>query len=358
LWSGGIAALAGDFESLFVRERHTAELAHLLGVTNPHLVWSYPPTAFLPMLPFAMLPYAAAVAAWTLVGIVAYLAAGGLLKPRLVNIAVIAGVALAPGVFLAASYGQTALITSALIAVAITQATARPLLAGGLAALLVAKPHLAIVVPVAFIALQAWRALAAMAAAGLVLMAVTLLAFGLEPWRLFIDITLPQQLGYLNAPRFDYVMLIAPFFIGRSLGLDPSSAYLAQSALSVAVLAVLWFAVSREADRNVHLLMAASAALIASPYLQVYELPILVLAVARIVASDASAERLGRPLLFGLMAAVTVLPFVTLAILTKSGINFTALIPLALLIALAVRAAYLSGSRRYARGRSGSRYLS
>lgn len=62
LWSGGIAALNGQFGALFDKTLHADTVGRLLGIPAPPLMWSYPPTALLPVLPLALLPYLPACA--------------------------------------------------------------------------------------------------------------------------------------------------------------------------------------------------------------------------------------------------------------------------------------------------------
>jgi hypothetical protein len=338
LWSGGIAALGGDFASLFDKTLHADELVRLLGLPGTSLVWSYPPTAILPLIPLALLPYAWASAVWSIAGVSAYVfAAGGLGTDKKDGIARLAAAALCPGVFMCLAYGQTALLTSAALVFGLCNAHRRPVIASCCLALLGAKPQIALVVPVMLAGIGAWRTFAGTALLVVAYVGVTLAGFGFEPWRLFFGITLPQQVAILGAPTFNVGMMISPYFMLRGLGLPVASSYVLQLSFSVVVMGWLFVSLRRERDVNIRILMVACAALTASPYMQAYELPLLVLAVARICSSHASCARLGDRWLSAVIACASVATFLAWILMQLLNINFTALIPLALLLGLGCR---------------------
>jgi hypothetical protein len=338
LWSGGVAALSGNFEVLFDKVLHREELARLLGIPRPSLVWSYPPTAILPLVPLALLPYAWAGAAWTIAGVSVYVrVAGAIGTDKKEAAARLAAVALCPGVFLCLTYGQTAFFTSALLIIGIREAHRWPVFAGACMALLVAKPHVALVVPVALVALKAWRALVLTALFVAAFVGATILAFGLEPWKLFWNTTLPAQVAVLNAPTFQVSMMISPYFLLRGLGLSIDASYALQLWLSLLSMTWLFFCLRREPDEKIRVLLVACVALVVSPYMQAYELPLLVAAVSGICASKDSCLRLGDRWLTAMFAGVTLVPFVILTQLTELHVNFVALVPLTLLLGLGWR---------------------
>jgi alpha-1,2-mannosyltransferase len=338
LWAGGHAGLSGQFDVLFDRAAHRDEVARLLDVPPSNLMWSYPPTTILLVTPLALLPYGWAVAAWTIGGVAAYLAAAGDWRREWSSPARLLAIALAPGVFLCVMYGQTTLLTAAALAAGISQARTRPWIAGAALAMLAAKPHAALIVPVALVALGAWRAFFATGVWVAAFCAATLLMFGVEPWRLFLDVTLEQQVAVMTAQKYSVGMMISPYFFGRGLGLTTGEAGVLQALVAVWAFAWMFASVKVERDPNIRFLLIACAALLASPYLQLYELPLLVLAVARVLSSRASIERIGNCGVMALAAAVTIVPFVTLCILTKSGVNAAPLIPVAILLSFGLAA--------------------
>jgi hypothetical protein len=138
LWAGGIAAYNNHFACLFDEASHVTELGRRLGVPPPHLIWSYPPTALLPVFPLGMLPFEAAVAVWTIAGVFAYLLAAGIRDvSRRDWVPWLLAIAFCPGVFICFAYGQTAFLTSAALIAGIVEARRRPVIASMCLAVLV-----------------------------------------------------------------------------------------------------------------------------------------------------------------------------------------------------------------------------
>ena len=334
LWTGGHAALSGAYEDLFVRVRHTADIERLLGVTHPALAWSYPPTAQIPLVPFALLPYPVAVALWTVLGSTLYLAALGVRNARPETLATLAAVALAPGVFLCVTYGQTALFTTAILFFGLKWSRSSPWLAGSVLALLVCKPQLGILVPAALIGFGAWRAIAATAAMSLAYLVTSLLLLGPGPWRYFLEITVPQQADLFRLERFDATMLFAPFFVLREFGIGPDAAMFLQGLLGLALMGALMAGLRRLQDFEVQFALIALAALLVSPYMQSYELPLLALATGRLVLNRSAASELRGVTLAVVLCVSTIGALLALSILIRSGVNYLSPMLLAAFVAV------------------------
>jgi hypothetical protein len=133
-----------------------------------HLIWSYPPTLLLLLLPAAWLPYLASWAVWTLLGLAGYL----LIIRRTAPHHLIIWWALAfPGAFQNFGYGQNGFLSVILLGGGLLLLESNPFLGGLLLGLFSYKPHLAVLVPLALLAGRRWRALAGLltGAAALVL---------------------------------------------------------------------------------------------------------------------------------------------------------------------------------------------
>jgi hypothetical protein len=334
LWTGGHAALSGAYEDLFIKVRHTAEIERLLGVTHPALAWSYPPTAMIALTPFALLPYPAAVLAWAILEVALFLAALGVRNAQGETLATVAAVALVPGVFLCVTYGQTALLTAAILYFGLRWARETPWLSASVLALLVCKPQLGLMLPAALIGLGAWRAIAATGVMSFVYLAATVAILGLEPWRLFFEITLPQQAGLFSQERIDSTMLFAPFFVLRELGMDPNFAMWMQVVLSIALMVGVIAGLRRLQDFDAQFVLVAMAAMLASPYMQSYELPLVALAAGRIVLHRNGASEVGSASLAVILGVVTIGALLSLSVFIRSGVNYMS--PLLLVTFLAV----------------------
>ncbi len=350
LWAGAVSVLQGHLTSVFDSGLHSAEIGRLLAIPPPSLMWSYPPTALLLVLPFGLLPFPVASAIWIGLGLIAYfLAAGAMSVGRPDRTIWFAAILLCPGVATCAAYGQTAFLTSAALIVGLLEARRRPMVSGLCFALLAAKPQVAIVVPFALAALGAGRAVLATAFFVCLYLGATVLVFGVEAWRLFMDITMPQQFAVLNSEAFKPVMMMSPYFLFRGLGASLWWSYTLQVVVSVVALVTVCVPLMRERDENIQILVIACAALVTSAYMQTYELPLLVAAVARVCASRTGFTRFSGKRIHVLLASVTIGMLIAMGIVMTMKVNVIAVILIGLLGWLARD--ILSESRAKDRGR-------
>jgi hypothetical protein len=361
-WAGAVSALHGELGAVFDSKLHDAELGGLLGIPPPPLMWSYPPTALLLMLPVGVLSFPWAIGLWTVAGVCAYLLAAGFRGVSQNDRApFVAAIALCPGVFMCFAYGQTAFLTSAAFIGGLTEARRRPAFAGLCLALLAAKPQIALVVPIVLVAMGAWRALFATCLFTSLFVGATLIVLGLDAWRLFIDITVPQQFAVLSSPSFRPLVMISPYFFFRELGCAEVVSYALQLLVSVGVATWVFVTIRFERDENIRILMVSSSALLISAYMQSYEVPLLVAAVARICASETSLTKISCNEVTFLVFCVTLGMFAAIVVVFMSGVNLTPLVSLAILAWSSLRAvsnfdAALPSSLSYGQVRLLSKY--
>jgi hypothetical protein len=111
------------------------------GISYP---FPYPPPFLLLLWPFGLMPYAVARAAWIIVTFAAYLAATCAPDWRK---SMIAAAALAPTVVVSSIYGQSGLISGALMIGGARLVSYRPVLAGVLFGALIYKPQIGVLIP-------------------------------------------------------------------------------------------------------------------------------------------------------------------------------------------------------------------
>jgi Glycosyltransferase family 87 len=347
-WMGGKAAWSGDFGVLFDRTQHGPEVARMVGIPSSILAWSYPPTALMFFAPFGLLPYGLACAVWTLLGLVVFYAAAGGFGDRRLDWRVLLGLVFVPGVFLCVSYGQTALITSAILWFGLDLARLRPVLAGALLGLFVVKPQLGILLPVALLGLGAWRAILATAVFAAGYLAITFALFGLEPWLLFWTVTLPQQVAWLigcpigpqmteliacpNGPQ----MILSVLDMLAGLGVPVRLAYGLQFALTLGVMATTFVLMRWEVNPNLRFLGFGAAVMLATPYVLSYELVLIALAVVRVLHDPDAMARLGANAVTGLVIGTTLGMMFLVTMLVRVGVNFASLVFAGILVTVAL----------------------
>lgn len=311
-YATGRLALAGEAASAYDSAGLAAAQAAVVGPTGAEMPYPYPPAFMLLTAPFAFLSYPLALAAWVLCGAFFYLWA----SRRFGSLPLAAA---QPPVLLNAMIGQTGFLTGGLLLLGSRWLAERPDKAGLLLGLLVLKPQLALMLPVAVVAARAWAAIpAAIASAAAVLLLGTLL-LGIDTAQAFLassgDFT-----ALLTGDRLTWPELASPFALARDLGLGAGPAAIIQLAFMAFAATLVWLSWRGGWEQRVPILCVASLA--ASPYLQSYDSLPLLAAIAWF-ATTAPAKAL---LLYGLSA----LPLVSqseLASLPNS-------LPLATLLAL------------------------
>src|SRR5215469_9805419 len=161
-----------------------ARFAHWLAHPLPLHPWLYPPHALLLLLPFGRLPFAPAGVLFLALGFVAMVsAAWQFAKTRTERVIHAASLVLCPAAAFTVCLGQNTFVTCALLLAGFGTLRRRPVFGGALLGIVTYKPQLWLMVPVALIAARQWKALVAACGAALLLIAVSVALFGIEPWR-------------------------------------------------------------------------------------------------------------------------------------------------------------------------------
>jgi hypothetical protein len=251
---------------------HEAEKA-AVGAEVPLWPWFYPPTLLMAVLPLAWLPFLAALGVWLTVQLVAYLTVAYNVAPhRLTPIAALLFPAAADALF----SGQNGCLNAVLIGGALLLLERRPLLAGVLIGLLTYKPHLGILIPVALIAGGYWRTVLAAALTAVVLVALSVAVFGVEPWRAFLDAAPLARLS-VEEGLAAWSNMPTAFVAARMLGLEVAPAWAVQGAAALAAAVAVAWLWRRPVPLGVRAAGLVLAMPLATPYAQFYDLAILVL---------------------------------------------------------------------------------
>jgi len=247
-----------------------AEAAAVHGSKALYL-WCYPPTFQLVIAPLALAPYRAAFAIFNVLGLAAYLAMTRLMSRE--RIALLVALAF-PAVFQNFMQGQNGFLTTAILGGGLLLMDKRPWLAGAILGLLVIKPHLALLLPVLTLGTGRWRTIGGAAVSVIVLTGLSVLAFGLEPWRAFfatlpnVSLALSSGALPLNKTPTLFVMMIqlgAPVLVAQGL----------QILIAAAAAAATLAAWRRKGPWPLKAGLACLATLIALPYAFDYDLVLL-----------------------------------------------------------------------------------
>lgn len=277
-WSAGKLALHGAAVRAYDPDaQHAAEVANLGHGFAGALEWNYPPAFFFIVAPLAALPFASAFVIWCVATLAAYAATVAKIARR-ADAAIFA--CAAPPVLAVWMSGQNGLLTAALVGLALLFIEKRPALGGIVLGLLSYKPQFGLLFPLALAAGGYWRAFLWAGASAVAANGAAVVMFG--------GATLD---GFLHAMRVTGDMRIAHagmgwnklqslYALARSLGLSGTIAWSAQALLSalIALAVVACWRAPLSYVRKASVLAAAIP--LVTPYILVYDLPMLAVAAA------------------------------------------------------------------------------
>jgi arabinofuranan 3-O-arabinosyltransferase len=325
-WSAAYLALHGRAAEIYDLNAFHAFQQTIVGSPLDGYHYSYPPVMLLMSAPFALIPYVPGLFAWLIAGWYAFYRALKLAMPgRGVLLLALAS----PAVLINAVGGQNGTWTAALLGGGLGLLERRPYLAGALFGLMVYKPHLALLVPVALAAGRQWRAIVAAAVTAALILGASWLIFGPELWAHYARNLTALRHVILEediSPR-----MVSVFIAMRSLGASVATAYWVQGAFAAVAclaVAVVWFRNTLAALKNAVLLLATC---LTAPYLQDYDLVFGAIVVAWLWQQPVESERAERALQIG-CGLLLVLPLVAAALKHLTGIAFGPLFVLPLFV--------------------------
>jgi hypothetical protein len=271
-WSAGRLALHGNPAAAYDIAIHRGvELGAAPGTGL--MPFPYPPPFLLVVTVFAFPSFPFAYALWDVVTGALYAFAGRRIAP-------LAYVLANPPVLVAAMIGQSSLLTSAILIAGLSLVSSSPFVAGAILGLLIIKPQLALMLPVAMLAGRQWRVIAGAVLSSSTALLLALLVFGSDSYRGFFAI-LPHYVGYMSEARWDWAELASPFALLRYFGAGQAVALGFQGIICIAAGIITAIAWARDWENKVPVLGATS--LLASAYLFTYDAILLILPAAVLI---------------------------------------------------------------------------
>ncbi len=192
-----------------------------------------------------------------------------------------------PAVFVNLGHGQNGFLSAALLGGALALLDRRPVIAGILFGLLAYKPQLGILIPFVLIATGRWTAFAAAAATVTVLAAVVTAIFGWSIWPAFLDASGGARQALLEDGAVGWEKIQTVFAWVRMWGGPPALANAAQTIVTLAAIAGLAWLWRRPLPFAFKAAALAIAAVIAAPFSADYDMTLLAVAIAFLVAEGA-----------------------------------------------------------------------
>ena len=295
----GHPALAWDWDI-----EKQVELALLKQDFVGHFAWHYPPPFLFVASLLAQFPYAAAFIGWAAFSLVPYLAVMRAIIGRNAGLVIAIGF---PAVFLNILVGQNGFLTASLIGGMLYLMPTRPVLAGICLGLLSYKPQYGLLFPLVLIAAAEWTVLFTAAIVTVTIAVASWLAFGTESWQAFFHWIPMFSQAFLTEGRAPWFKMQSIFSFVRYVGGGEQLGWIFQWVMTASVAVMLVVVWRSRLPYALKAAMLAAATLLTTPYLFMYDLVVLGIAVAFLIRDGldhgfARHEVMSLALVFALLA--------------------------------------------------------
>lgn len=272
VYAAGKLALAGRAVDAYSQATHEPVEDAAIGYDfGQYYIWPYPPTFLFPAALLALLPLIPATLVWMLATFPLYAAAvRGAVGSRV-------GWVLAcgfPAVIWNLAVGQNGFLTAGLIGGTLVLLDRRPILAGVCLGILTYKPHLGILFPLALAIGGHWRAIASATVTTFVLAMAAGVAFGFDTWTAFAHSLGSTSSTVFTDGRADLAKQQTVLGFLRWLGVGVELAWAFHGLTMAACAAAVAFS-WRHSEPEIRFATLGVGALLATPYLYIYDFPIL-----------------------------------------------------------------------------------
>jgi hypothetical protein len=312
-WMGGRLALTGHVSDIYDLKAYMMAMHGHFSSAQPFMNFSYPPHTLVLLAPLGALPFGVALPLWLTLSVIGLLSLAPLTGTKWTTEARLILIA-APAVLFMLAIGQATALLAVLFIVGLRWIDQKPILAGVLLGVLSIKPHLCALLPFVLIARRAWTTIAAGVVTVATLVAISLIAFGLEPWTAYIAKTLPYQARVIAEPfGFVWSIMVSPYAWFVKLGASAQVAMTLHGliALPIAVYAMRAYFFTLNHDPALGVFVLALATICVIPYGLSYDLVLPIAALALWLASGPTATLLSRA------AAVTLALFLAMPVMAQ-----------------------------------------
>jgi hypothetical protein len=335
-WSFPRFAAGGDVMGIYDAAKLQAFQQTLYPGFHSFYPYLYPPTLLTVTFWLRDFSFAAAQTIWTVAGLAALTAAGGLFYPKQRRVFGIVAMLGSPAALLTGATGETAFFTTALLLAGFAALPRRPVLAGIAFGLLTLKPQLGVLIPVFLLARGDWRAIGAAAATALALVVLSCVAFPPALWPEWAQTLPAYQADYFAAGgtlNLNIIVTIAANLV--TLGAGVKLAWAAQTLSSLGVIIAVFFTARRA---PYHLAVAAlfTGIFLTAPHAYAYDS--IILTAALLLVSESGVSR-------AFMVIALVIYLGPLMLLTPMSHWFLYAIPEAVLFVFILRLAFAAVRR-------------
>jgi arabinofuranan 3-O-arabinosyltransferase len=313
-YRGGIWLIDGDGAP--ISNDFTVFLNQARQALAGNLISGYPPLFYLMLTPFTLMPYLIAFIAFQSTTLLAF---AGVVYLIVRQPAAIALLLASPFGALNIRWGQTGFIRAALLGAALMALEHRPVLAGVFFGCLTYKPQFGILIPIALIAGRQWRTLVSAAVTAIVLVGVSLAAFGIGAWvalpgTLFFWADAVLHHGTVSGVAIPWAALQTVYGIVRACHGSAALAWFIQGCVTAGTAALVWLVWRSSARYPLKAALLSAATLIATPYAWGYDLTVIAIPIVFL-----AKDQIERGVLRGEQTMLLALFGMALAILVRGG---------------------------------------
>lgn len=243
---------------------------------NNFFVWYYPPAFYLVILPLAFLPYLVACVSFIVATLACYVA---LLYRVVRNKSAWCYLAGFSGLWMNLFHGQNAFLTASLAGAALMCLPRRPVLSGVLIGLLAIKPHLALLFPLALLAIGAWRTFIAAALTAILFTATGMAVLGVGTLKASVA-SLQLARHFVETGLLPWAKMPTMFAFARLLGMPVAGAYVLHAVVAAGATLAVWRVWRHSEDWPLRGAALMTATFLVSPYLFDYDLAWLAFPIA------------------------------------------------------------------------------
>jgi hypothetical protein len=303
VWSAGKLVLDGHPALAYDWDIQKQVQVAVLGQSyEGNFAWHYPPPFLLVASLLAHFPYAVAYIGWAAISLVPYLAVMRAIVGRTFGLLLAAAF---PVVLTNTVVGQNGFLTASLIGGTLYLMPTRPVLSGICLGLLSYKPQYGLLFPLVLIAASQWTVFFTAGAVAVVMILLSWLAFGTESWQAFFHWMPMFSQAFLTEGRAPWGKMQSIYALVRYFGGTEQLAWVFQWIMSGTVAVLLALMWRSRVSYPLKAAALAAGALLITPYLFLYDLMVLGIAVAFLVRIGLSQgfQRSELPAL-GLVAAL------------------------------------------------------
>jgi hypothetical protein len=281
VWSAGKLVLDGHPAQAYDWDIQKQVQVAVLGQSyQGNFAWHYPPPFLFVASLLAHFPYTVAFIGWAAASLVPY-------------VAVMRGIVGRPfGLLLALAFpvvltntlvGQNGFLTASLIGGALYLMPMRPVLSGICLGLLSYKPQYGLLFPLVLIAASQWTVFFTAGAVAVAMALASWLAFGTESWQAFFHWMPMFSQAFLTEGRAPWGKMQSIFAVVRFFGGTEPLGWLFQWIMSATVAVVLTLVWRSRISYPLKAAALATGTLLITPYLFLYDLMVLAIAMAFLV---------------------------------------------------------------------------